>query len=54
MGNIMGGKVLEYDNCESIPEAADIPCISLYPLDRYAGSNTIHICLLYTSDAADE
>ena len=38
-----GAKVLEYDNCESIPEAADIPCILLYPLDRYAGSNTIHI-----------
>ena len=22
----MRGQVLEYDNCESIPEAADIPC----------------------------
>ena len=30
-------------NCESIPDGADIPCILLYPLDRYSGSNTIHI-----------
>ena len=30
-------------DCESIPDGADIPCILLYPLDRYSGSNTIHI-----------
>ena len=37
------GTARQSHNCESIPDGADIPCILLYPLDRYSGSNTIHI-----------
>ena len=38
-----GGSGQQYANCKSIREAADIPCILPYPLDRYARSGAIHI-----------